>query len=232
MGERFGGIVALAARRPIAVLALVGVLALAGGALALRLEPSASTDTLVNRSSDTFKATDQFKKTFGDEAVVILVEGNLQRTVLTSDLGRLLRLEGCLSGNVPKQGLAELPPVCTQIDRLHPAGVVYGPGTFINTAANQISDEFGRRQSANKQQAAQAAQAARKLSAKRGDPPAKQRQLARSASAAVQAEFTQQAFQLALRYGLTGLPSLGNTDFVSSLVFDNGAGRVGQPKAK
>src|SRR3954449_4602148 len=196
MGERFGGIVRVAARRPLAVLGVVGLLALGGAALALRLEPSADPSTLVNRSSGTYEATQKFKKTFGDEAVVVLVKGDLQRTVLTSDLGRLLRLEGCLSGNVPKQGLAELPPVCTEIDRLHPARVVYGPGTFINTAANQISDEFVRRQNANKQQAVQAAHAARKLSAKRGDPPAKQRQLARSASAAVQAGFTQQAFQL------------------------------------
>ena len=214
------------------VLGFVAVVALGGAVLALRLEPSADTDTLVNRSSNTFAATERFKKTFGDEAVVVLVKGDLQRTVLTSDLGRLLRLEGCLSGNVPKRGLAQLPPVCTEIDRLQPARVVYGPGTFINTAANQISGEFLKRQSANRQQAAQAARAARKQSAKRGDPPSEQRRLAKSASAAVQAQFTQQVLQLALRYGLTGLPSIDNTDFVSSLVFDNGAGRVGRPKSK
>src|ERR671935_2490230 len=118
MGERFGGIVRLAARRPLAVLGIVGVLAVAGAALALRLEPSAATDTLVNRSSGTFKATERFKRTFGDEAVVVLVKGDLQRTVLTSDLGRLLKLEGCLSGNVPKRYLAQLPPTCRDIARL------------------------------------------------------------------------------------------------------------------
>src|SRR5919197_3277569 len=128
MGERIGGIVSLAARRPLAVLGIVAVLALAGAALALRLEPSASTDTLVNRSSDTFKATERFKRDFGDEAVVILIKGNLQRTVLTSDLGRVLRLEGCLSGNVPKRGLVQLPPECTEIARFKPAKAVYGPG--------------------------------------------------------------------------------------------------------
>src|SRR4051812_48830817 len=127
MGERFGGIVRFAARRPLAVLGAVGVLALGGAGLALRLEPSADTDTLVNRSSGTFEATERFKKTFGDEAVVILVKGNLQRTVLTSDLGRLLKLEGCLSGNVPKRGLAQLPRGCTEIARFKPAKVVYGP---------------------------------------------------------------------------------------------------------
>src|SRR5215217_4569279 len=162
MGERLGGIVRLAARRPLAVLGVVGVLAAIGAGLALRLEPSADTDTLVNRSSATFEATERFKRTFGDEAVVILVKGNLQRTVLSSDLGRLLKLEGCLSGNVPKQGLAQLPQVCSQLAELKPARVVYGPATFINTAAGQISDEFAKRQNATRQQAAAAAAAARK----------------------------------------------------------------------
>src|SRR3954466_671249 len=121
MGERFRRIAQLAAARPLVVLGVVGVLALGGAALALRLEPSADTDTLVNRSSSTFEATERFKKTFGDEAVVILVKGNLQRTVLTSDLGRRLKLEGCVSGNVPKRGLRTLPPVCSQIASSKPA---------------------------------------------------------------------------------------------------------------
>src|SRR5436190_1182766 len=232
MGERFGGIVRLAARRPLAVLGLVAVLALGGAALALRLQPSADTDTLVNRSSATFKATQKFKKTFGDEAVVILIKGNLQRTVLTSDLGRVLRLEGCLSGNVPARGLAQLPPECTELHWLKPAKVVYGPGTFINTAANQISDEFLKRRNANSAQAALAAKQAGRQAARQGASPAGQRRAAKQASDAVVSQFTQQALQVALRYGLTGLPSITDPDFVSSLVFDSGAGRVGEPKAR
>ena len=55
----FGRIVRLVARRPIPVLALTLVLALGGAALALRLEPSAATDTLVSRSSDSFRATER-----------------------------------------------------------------------------------------------------------------------------------------------------------------------------
>src|SRR3954467_7769673 len=152
MGERFGWIVRLAARRPFAVLAVVGLLALGGAALALRLEPSADPSTLVNRSSQTYEETQQFKKTFGDEAVVVLVKGDLQRTVLTSDLGRLLKLEGCLSGNVPNQGLAQPPAACTECAPLKPAKVVYGPGSVINTAAGQISDVFDQRSTASKHQ--------------------------------------------------------------------------------
>jgi len=232
MGERFGGIVRLAATRPLVVLGVVGVLAIGGALLALRLEPSADTSTLVNRSSDTYKETQEFKKTFGDEAVVVLVKGSLERTVLTSDLGRLLKLEGCLSGNVPRRGLAQLPAVCTEIAKLKPAKVVYGPGTFINTAAGQLSDEFARRQAVTRQQATLAANAARKAAAKRGASAAAQRRVAKAASAEVLKQFQQQVLQLALRYGLTSVPSIDSADFVSSLVFDTGAGQVGEPKAK
>jgi hydrophobe/amphiphile efflux-3 (HAE3) family protein len=231
-GEPFGRVARLVTRRPLLVLGLVAVLALGGAVLALRLEPSSSTDTLVNRSSSTFKATERFKHDFGDEAVIVLVKGNLQRELLTADLGRLVRLEGCLSGNVPAQGLKSLPKQCAEINRLKPAKVVFGPGTFINTAATQITNRFLQQRQAVSDQAEVVARAARKLSAKRGDSKAEQNKLANAARKAKMAEFSQEAIGLALRYGLTGLPSLGNPDFVSTLVFDSSAGAVGVPKTK
>jgi uncharacterized protein len=231
-GQAFERLVRFVARRPLPVLVAVGALGLAGAALALRLEPSAATDTLVDRSSDNFQATERFKKQFGDEAVVILVKGNLQRTVLSADMGRLLKFEGCLSGNVPRKGLGELPPVCREIARMHPAKVVFGPGTFINTAAGQIADEFVKRRDAKVREASQAGEAARKLSARRGDPKREQQRLAKAAQNAVMSEFARDTLQLALRYGITGVPSIDNPDFVSTLVFDSRAGAVGVPKTK
>jgi uncharacterized protein len=232
MGDRFGRFVRFVTGRPIAVLAAVGVLALAGAALALRLDPSASTDTLVDRSSDSFKATERFKRDFGDEAVIVLVKGNLQKTVLTSDLGRLLRLEGCLSGNVPRQHLDELPPACSEIARLHPGKVVYGPATFLNTAVGQISEQLVKRRDAAAQTAQQAAAAARQASAKRGDPPAEQARQAKLASDAVSQKFTSDLLKLAVRYGFSSVPSLASPDFVSSVVFEAGTGQGPEPKAK
>jgi predicted RND superfamily exporter protein len=232
MGDVLAGIVGALTRRPLAVLGLTALVALAGAALALRLEPSASTDTLVDRGSETFRATERFKEDFGDEAVVVLVRGELSRTVLTDDLGRLLRLEGCLSGNVPDtaQGLGKLPPVCREIARTRPAQVVFGPATFINTAVNRIGSEFTRRDRDSRRQARQAAEAARRLSAGRGDPPAQQDRLAAAASSAVRTQFTQQILQLALRYGLSGVPRIDDPNFVSSLVF--ASGDVGVPKSR
>jgi uncharacterized protein len=221
-------------RRPLLVLAVTAVLALGGAALALRLEPSAATETLVDQGSGTFKDTERFKRDFGDEAILVLVRGELTRTVLTADLGRLIRLEGCLSGNVPdnKEGLAKLPPVCREIAELHPAKVVYGPGTFINTAARQIQGQLATEQQRVAAQAQQAAEATRRLSKRRGDPPAEQERLARAAAQAVQAKFINDTLRLALRYGLTGVPRVNDTTFVSSLVFDRTTGEPGVPKSR
>jgi uncharacterized protein len=230
--DLFGAVAGAAARRPIAVLVTLAVLALAGAALALRLEPSAAIDTLVDRSSPAFKDTQRFRRQFGDEAVVVLVKGNLQRTVLTSDLGRLLRLEGCLSGNVPNQGLRSLPPVCREIARLHPAKVVYGPGTFINTAAGQIAKQFAREQAVTATVARRAAAVERRRAARSGASPPQQARAGAAAAGAVQRQFTQRALQLALRYGITSIPSIDNPDFVSTLVFDTQGGRLGVPKSK
>jgi uncharacterized protein len=219
--EAFARIVGVVTRRPLLVLALTGLLALGGAALALRLEPSAATDTLVDRGSDSFQATERFKEDFGDEAVLVLVRGPLVNTVLTEDLGRMLSLEGCLSGNVPdtEQGLGKLPPVCRDIAELKPAKVVFGPATFINTSVNEIVGEYTRRARANQRQAQEAAEAARRLSARRGDPPSEQRRLARAAFDAVTAQFVQQTIALGLRYGITGVPRIDDPQFVARLVF-------------
>jgi hypothetical protein len=170
--DPFGTVVRWVAKRPVAVLLAVGVLALAGAALAFRLEPSASTDTLVDKGSPAFEATEDFRQEFGEEPVVVLVQGELQQSILTPDLGTLLRLEGCLSGNVPEEGLRTLPEVCTWFAQEKPAKVVYGPGTFVNTAASQIAEGFTAKQAAKAKQAEDAAEAARRLAKRRGDPPA------------------------------------------------------------
>src|SRR5258708_6353206 len=86
-----------AAGRPRRVLILALALALAGAILALRLHPNAAVDTFVGRSSSTFKATQRFYEHFGEEPIEVLVKGNLQQLVLSSDIDRLLGLEGCLS---------------------------------------------------------------------------------------------------------------------------------------
>src|SRR3954468_13212362 len=129
-----------AARRPLAVGLLVTVLALAGAALALRLSPTTATDTLVGRSSASWQATEREHRLFGEDAIYVLVRGPVSRLVLTSDLGRLIGLEGCLGGNVPADAQPAGGPgsPCARMAELKPMKVVFGPGTFINTSVTQI----------------------------------------------------------------------------------------------
>src|SRR3954449_39173 len=207
----FQRIVAAAARRPLLTVAVASALALAATAVALlRLEPSTSADTLVDRSSSSYQATQRYRDLFGGDSIVIMAKGDLRHTVETSDLGRLLQLEGCLAGNVPPKGLKQLPPVCTTLANEHPVKVVYGPGTFVNTAAGKILDGLNARKKAKAKEAQQAAAAAREFAKKKGYSKAKQEKFATEASSLVYAQFTRDIVALALKYGFTGLPSLDN----------------------
>ncbi len=180
----------------------------------------------MSSSSESYRATERFQRDFGDDAVVVLVKGDLQKTMLSTDLGRLIRLEGCLSGKVPEEGLRTLPDGCRELGELRAAKVVFGPGTFINTAVNQITEEFTRRTRKQAADAQKAATAARKLSAARGDPEEEQERLAGRARQLVQGRFQAEIARLGLRYGITGIPTISNADFVSSVVFDQQSGQL------
>ena len=221
------------ARRPLPVLAVVAVLAVGGAVLGLSLEPSAGTGTLVSRSSDTYTATADYHRRFGDDAVIVLVREDLAHLVLTSDIERLLGLEGCISGNLPRSvkapGGASGP--CAQLAKTKPVRVVYGPGTFINEAVRQIQAQFTQRQQQKAAQAEQAATAARKLAAAKGLPPAAQRKAADDTRQLVYAQFVRDSLQLALQYGIRSIPRLNDPNFVASLVFDPQGGTA-RPKAR
>ena len=231
----FERIVRASARRPVRVLAIVAVLAIAGCALALRMEPSAAMDTLVGRGADSFQATERYRERFGDHSVIVLARGELPNLVLTSNLGRLIGLEGCLSGNKPDgeeaPGGAGSP--CDRLAQTKPVQVVYGPGTFINAAAGEIRDQIQVQTRTKAAEAERAAAAARRVARSQGRPPAEQRRLARSARRLVYAGFVRDLLQLNLRYGLglTGLPSVDDPEFVSALVFDASRGAT-TPKAR
>ena len=75
--------------------------------------------------------------------MVVLAKGDLQRLVLTSNLGRLLRLEGCLSGKAPK-GVEPLPGPCTELAKQDPVRSLIGPATFLNEAVIAIDRQLER----------------------------------------------------------------------------------------
>ena len=92
---------ALAARRPALVLALTVVLALAGLACATQLKPDAGIDTLVGTEGPSYAATTTYRERFGDDPIIVLVRGSLNKPLLSQDVERVLGLEGSMSGNVP-----------------------------------------------------------------------------------------------------------------------------------
>src|SRR5918996_489238 len=123
MRDLLARIAAWCVERPAPVLAAAVLVTLVGAIAALRLEVDAGTDQLVDRDSETFEATEEFKREFGDDAVVVLVEGDLRQLMLTEDLGVLLSLEGCLSGNAPGEAPAPEAPACAELAESKPARV-------------------------------------------------------------------------------------------------------------
>jgi uncharacterized protein len=136
-------IAAWAVRHARPVLAVAALLAIGAAIAATQLSTDAGTDTLVDRDSESYRATERVREVFGEEPVVVVAEGDLQELILTPNLGRLLRLEGCLSGKVPK-GAKPIPGPCTELAKLHPVQFLAGPGTFLNEAVIQIDEQLQR----------------------------------------------------------------------------------------
>ncbi len=134
-------LVAAAARRPGRVVAATLALTLVAGLLALRLDVTTGTDTLVGGGTETRQATERYYERFGSDAIYVLVRDDLTDVMLTSDLGRLLGLEGCISGNAPA---GQVPPggregPCAKLAETKPVKAVFGPATFVNESVRQLT---------------------------------------------------------------------------------------------
>jgi hypothetical protein len=228
-------LVRASARRPARVVAAVAALAAVCAALALTLDPSAATGTLVNRSSDAYGATERYRERFGEQSVIVLVRGDVSNLVLTKNLNALIGLEGCLSGNKPADAPSpggERSP-CAALARTKPVKVVYGPGTFVNSAVGEIQDQLQVRSQQTAAQAQRAGRAARKVARGQGRSKAEQDKAAKQAEQVVYAGLLKELLQINLKYGLglTGVPQINDPNFVSALVFDPSRG-AGTPKAR
>jgi uncharacterized protein len=222
-----------AVERPAPVLAAAVLLALVGAVAALRLSPEAGTDSLVGSRSDAFEATEDFKQEFGDDAVVVLVRGDLEQLVLTQNLRKLLILEGCLAGNFPAGETVageQSPPPCGELASSRPARVVYGPATFLNQAAVQAGRLLQGQFEAAQQRAQLAARRATRRAEREGLSELEQRNAGIAAGQKVLNAFQHQLVQLAVKYGQTGVPQIDDPQFVSSVVFDSR--EPGQPKSR
>jgi hypothetical protein len=226
---------ARAVRRPWAVLALAAVLGLAGAALALALRPSAATDTFVGRSSSSYQSTQRFYRSFGEEPVDIMVKGDLQRMLLSADLGRLVGLEGCLSGNVPAAGLVReggRSGPCGQLGRLHTVKVVVGPGTFLNEAAEQIDRQLAVRGEGAERRARELRDAVYRAARARGLSIDEAHSLGAEASKLTLERYAQEIELLGVEYGLSAPPTVSDPSFVARVAFDSAAPSPGTPKQR
>ena len=236
-----------AAARPVLALVAVVVLALAGGALALRLRPSTGIGTFVGSSSPSYQATQAWHRHFGDDSIVILVREPLTDLVETKDLARLTFLESCLAGRV---GVADAQ---LQAFRLEPPGqgvpyggraspcgklmagryvqVVYGPATFLNQAVISIQQGLDSMEAGDAQKVATTESQALTAAREEHKTPAVQRADAKAAGELQTAQNDEQLETLYLDSGMQGLPAIDNKEFISQVVFDDTRG-VNVPKAR
>jgi hydrophobe/amphiphile efflux-3 (HAE3) family protein len=139
----FGAIAAWSVRYARAVLVVAGLVAIAAAVAATQVDTDAGLNTLVGEGDPTYEATQRVRSEFGEEPVVVLVRGSLPKLLLGKDIFRLTRLEGCLSGKVPK-GVKPLPGACEEIAAVKPVEFLAGPATFLNEAVVQIDAQLER----------------------------------------------------------------------------------------
>jgi hydrophobe/amphiphile efflux-3 (HAE3) family protein len=223
MGRLFSGLAVRAARRPLLTIGAFGVLGIACAIAALGLRPTAATDTLVGSSSSTYKNTQSFYKHFGEEPVEVLVKGDLRKLVLSSDIDRLVGLEGCMSPSLPAAALPQEGGVngpCAQLMRSKAVKVVFGPGTFLNEAAVWVDEALASRSAQAEAQAKQAQSTVYRKALASGLDGQEASALGAEARKATMAGFAAEVSTLSIRYGLSSAPTLDDHEFVSKVVFD------------
>jgi predicted RND superfamily exporter protein len=142
-GSWFGRVAAWAADHARPLLAVTLVVAIGAAVAATQIPTDAGVDTLADSDTATYRATQEVRQDFGEEPVVVLVKGELQQLLLTENIFKLLRLEGCLSGKVP-QGAKAIPGPCAELADLGAVEFLTGPGTFLNESVVQIEDQLRR----------------------------------------------------------------------------------------
>jgi predicted RND superfamily exporter protein len=223
VGAAFARVMSFSARRATLVVAVATLLSIAGVVLALMLDPGADASAAGDGGGEAAAATEELRTQFGGDPIVVLVRGRLTGMLLTEDVARMLSLEGCISGNVPRDARPAA-AVCSEFAKRKPVQVVYGPGTFINEAAGQILDRINFDREREAAAADRAAREARRAARGRGLSEAQQEQFAQEARRIVTATYAQRALELAVRFGLSSVPALNNPEFVLQLVFEPSLG--------
>ncbi|MDQ6822374.1 MAG: MMPL family transporter [Actinomycetota bacterium] len=246
MSKRLPWFLSRVAARPLAVIVVVFVLALGGGALALGLRPSAGADTFVSRSSPAYRADQTDHVHFGGDAVIVLIREPLNNLVESADLAQVSALEACLSGQVLVKNktlvaFTTAPPgttpyggwssPCGKLAKARAAQVVYGPGTFLNQAVVAINSGVRATLAAAGRTIASAGQAAYQLALSRGYSVSQALKVQQAARTLESQQQIDTLGTMALDLGIQGTPAIDSPQFISQVVFDPTRG-VNQPKAR
>jgi hydrophobe/amphiphile efflux-3 (HAE3) family protein len=142
-GSWFGRVAAWSAEHARPLLAVTLVVAIGAAIGSTQIPTDAGVGTLADSDSATYRATEEVRRDFGEEPIVVLVKGELPKLLLTQNIFKLLRLEGCLSGKVPK-GAKPIPGPCAELAEMHAVEFLTGPATFLNESVVQIEDQLRR----------------------------------------------------------------------------------------
>ena len=107
-------VTSFSARRATLVVAVATLLSIAGVVLALMLDPGTDASAAGDGGGEAAAATKELRGRFGGDPIVVLVRGRLTGMLLTEDVARMLSLEGCISGNVPRDAKPAA-PVCSEL---------------------------------------------------------------------------------------------------------------------
>jgi predicted RND superfamily exporter protein len=165
-----GRLLAVATKRPRSTLAALAALAVAGAIVGVLAPVDGRLDRISPSGSSTERAGELERISFGGDAAVVLVRGDMVRTLRSApDLLRLSGLEGCLAGRVPKSVKAG---PCARIRDLDAIQSVQGPATFVNSSIAQLQSEVQQRIADFAAQSKQARLAAEAAAKKAGLSPA------------------------------------------------------------
>ena len=161
-----GRLLAVATRLPRTTLVALALLAIVGGIAGALWPVDGRLDRLTPSGGSTARAGDLERGSFGGDAAVILVRGDMVKTLRnTADLLRLNGLEGCLAGRAPTN-IKNTP--CARIRDLDAVQSVQGPATFVNSSIAQLQDQVQQQITDFAQQSKAARSAAEAAAKKKG----------------------------------------------------------------
>ncbi len=224
MRDLLARIAGRAVERPTPVIFAAVLLTLIGAVAALRLQADRSPDSLVDRGSGTYAATQRFYDEFGDEPVEILVKGDLRpaprhrQPRAPAGAGELPRRArrpaGRWSAASPRRPPVRRSPASTRARSSSARRPSSTSSRFRRTSCSASSSRRPPRGRARRR--------SRRRARRRrpGSPPPSSSRPRLAAAQQVLLRFQEQIRALAVEYGQTGLPRLDDPNYVSSVICD------------